>query len=248
MGGLDRSGLRVLVIPTRWERRAALRALMDAQPDPRWDVPAWRWGDLLIVESGMGPAKVRGLLTLFDSLALKEIWLFGCCGALIPELDTGDLVLADATVYPGRDVDSWERTPYPPSEHALAAMRRFTDDLNAKFIVGPVLTSDRILASEAEKRAAAQSGGVAVEMEAGPLARWAAARNVPFLHIRVVLDPLTPTVSLPVDAHGRASLRPLLLFVMRHPRRWPSLWQLARQVGKTDRRMTEVMAGLVSSK
>jgi nucleoside phosphorylase len=76
----------------------------------------------------------------------------------------------------------------------IARLREIAQDQPWQLAIGPILTSDRVLASAAEKRVAGATGALAVEMEAGPLARWARDRDVHFAHLRVVLDPLDATV------------------------------------------------------
>jgi hypothetical protein len=110
-----------------------------------------------------------------------------------------------------------------------------------------VLTSDQVLSSVAQKQAGGATGAVAVEMEAGPLARWTAERSVPFVHLRVVLDPLEsalPPTELPADEHGYARSRAILFHVLTHPREWPALWRLMPQMRLARRVMAEVMAEL----
>jgi hypothetical protein len=110
-----------------------------------------------------------------------------------------------------------------------------------------VLTSDRVLASVADKRAGAAMGAVAVEMEAGPLARWAAAHSVPFFHLRVVLDPAAsalPKTRLPTDDQGRRPARVLLWHALTHPCQWPAFWRLFQQASTTQKAMTRVIAAL----
>jgi hypothetical protein len=105
-----------------------------------------------------------------------------------------------------------------------------------------------VLSSVEQKRAAAASGAVAVEMEAGPLAQWATGRSVPFVHLRVVLDPVEsalPATELPTDDHGYAQRSALLSHALTHPGEWPSLWRLFRQIRTARRVMTDVIRGLV---
>lgn len=238
--------MRIIFVPTRWESQAALRSLPDALPQPKWDVPAWRAGDLLVLEPGMGPRLSGAMLPLLDSLMPREVWLYGWCGGLVPELRVGDLVLADATILAEGD-DALRRISHSPSEAVLAQTRSLAERLDRPLIVGPALTSDHVLVSVEQKQAGAASGAVAVEMEAGPLARWSVTRSVPFVHLRVVLDPLgspLPPTPLPADDHGYISRHALFLHVMSHPGEWRSLWDLMQQMRRARRVMADVMAML----
>jgi nucleoside phosphorylase len=221
-----------------------LKALPAARHALGWDVPTWHTDKLLIVESGMGSEKTAAVLPRLDTLSVEALWLFGWCGGLSPELDVGDLVLAEATVpldAPEAHID--HRPPDALHKH----LRRLAGELNLRLVVGPVLTSDRVLASVADKRAGAAMGAVAVEMEAGPLARWAAAHSVPFFHLRVVLDPVAsvlPKTRLPTDKQRRRPAHVLLWHALTHPCQWSVFWRLFQQVGTTQRTMTRVIAAL----
>jgi hypothetical protein len=127
-------------------------------------------------------------------------------------------------------------------------MRRISEALGLRLLVGPVLTSAQVLVSSEQKRAGATTGAVAVEMEAGPLARWAVARGVRFVHLRVVLDPLTsplPVIDLPTGTHGNVPPLKMLLYVLAHPSELPVLWALIRQAGVARRTMADVTAALI---
>ncbi|MDY7080297.1 MAG: hypothetical protein SXV54_25725 [Chloroflexota bacterium] len=239
--------MRVLILPTRWESRAVLKSLSGAAPDPEWDVPTWRIGNLLIVEPGVGPELTAALLPRFEPLkpSVKEVWLLGWCGGLTPELNAGDLVLSDATIS-AAEAGGTMQFPHPPPEALVTRVRRLAKELNLRMIVGPVLTSDHVLASVEQKQDGATTGAVAVEMEAGPLARWAAAKSIPFVHLRVVLDPLVsplPPTLLTTDEHGDFSLRTLLQ-ALTHPREWAALWGLIQQTLTARRALADVSAAL----
>jgi len=238
--------MRVLIVPTGWETEAVLGALADAAPEPAWDVPAWRVGDLLIVEPGMGPDLTAVILPCLETLQLSGVWLFGWCGGLRPDLRVGDLVLANATIFAGED-GLETRIPHPASGALVAQVRQLAEQLGLRLALGPVLTSDHPLRSVAQKRAAAASGAVAVEMEAGPLACWAVGRPLPFVHVRVVLDPLgsaLPSRDLPTNASDHPQKRAILVHALNHPREWPALWRLFRQARTARRVMSDVVAAL----
>lgn len=238
--------MRLLIVPTRWETGAVLRSLPDAVPEPAWDVSAWRVGDLLIVEPGMGPDLVAALLPRLEIVEPQAVWLYGWCGGLRPDLRVGDLVLADATIFTGED-GLTGRISHPPPDSLVAEMLGLAKQLGLRLVLGPVLTSDHPLRSVAQKRAGSASGAVAVEMEAGPLAHWADAWSLPFVHLRVVLDPLVsalPSTQLPTDQHGRARKAALLYYALANPRDWPALWRLFGQMRIARRVMTDVIEAL----
>jgi hypothetical protein len=174
------------------------------------------------------------------------LWLAGWCGGLREELRVGDLVLADATLCdrPAGTV----RIDHPPPAALVEWLDAWVGSHTSHLIVAPMFTSPRVLARAAEKRAAAATGAVAVEMEAAPLARWAAARNVPFYHLRVVLDPAEPDRP-PEDLHGEGEEEGLGRYLWHaawRPSTWPAVWQLLGQVRRARRTMSALGASLTA--
>ena len=117
----------------------------------------------------------------------------GFCGATAPDLRTGDLVLAERVTHRGEDI------VLDPSLVQKARERLAAAGFEAA--VGSVVSSETV-ASPDDKVRHAQAGGLSVDMESGPLARWAVSHGVPFLSFRGVLDeagedvPFSPQSSL----------------------------------------------------
>jgi hypothetical protein len=246
--------VRALVVPTRIERKALFRALPSPLPLPEWAVPAWRAGELLVLKCGVGPARAEALLPHLGRALPEALWLVGWCGGLRKELRVGDVVLAEATLTattPGMAV-----IDHPPPQALVDWLDAWAAACGQHLVVAPALTSARVLAHAVDKHAAAATGAAAVEMEAAPLAKWAVERDVPFRHLRVVLDPLAsnlPAASRPrtgEELHnegddgggtGRYVRRALW-----HPRTWPAVWRLQRQIRVASRVLTSLGAVLTS--
>ena len=128
----------------------------------------------------------------------RGLALLGWAGGLRDDLAVGDIVIADRALSAGRsDVNC-----LAPALPGTARVHR-----------GPVLTADHVVAAPAAKRSAAACGALAVEMEAYPLAAWAAQHAVPFVHGRVILDTVEdalPALDGVLDGYGRLQIRPLL--------------------------------------
>jgi nucleoside phosphorylase len=125
----------------------------------------------------------------------------GFCGGLDSQLPLGALVVAD-------EIRSGDETV--PVNRALVDRARAA--LDAKGLsprVGTVECTDDVL-GRAQKRELAARGGLSVDLESDPLARWARASGVPFLSCRVVLD--TAGEEFPFSTGV-----PLWISVLRHP-------------------------------
>jgi len=125
----------------------------------------------------------------------------GFCGGIDPRIRRGDLFLARTVRHRGEEIRI--------DPELLARARRALDGGSAGLHVGPGVSVDRVLRPD-EKRALAAEGVGAVDMESGPLARWAADRGVPFLSLRVVLDPAEADLPFPAD-------RPFWISALRRP-------------------------------
>jgi hypothetical protein len=163
---------------------------------------------------------------------------------LRPELRAGDLVLGDATLVE-KERGLVHGISHPPSEPLVGEVRRVASELGRRIIVGPVLTSDDVLRSVAQKQAAAATGAVAVEMEAGSLVCWTRSRSLPFVHLRVVLDPLgsaLPSTDLPTDVRGYARMVAVACYAVARPRQCSALWRLFRHINVARRVMSDMIA------
>jgi hypothetical protein len=269
--------MNILVIPTRHERNAVLKALPGAIPVPDQPVLTWQAGNLRILESGMGMERVTALLPHLDMLLSRNapnpgqehlpssthstpfrgacaippdggeaVWLFGWCGGLSTDLGVSDLVLADCTV-----LGDGQSIAHPPDGDLVAHVEQVAQNMDQRFVAGPVLTSERVLITVADKEAGRATGAVAVEMEAGPLARWAVDRGLSFVHLRVVLDPATsalpPERKRPKRRTRSALGATLQRYLVRPPRDWPAIWRLGRQFVHASRTMTRTIAALTQA-
>jgi hypothetical protein len=105
----------------------------------------------------------------------------GLCGGLAGTAAPGTVVVATAI----QEADGGSR-PCHAGWAALAG--RAAAEAGVPVLAGPVLWSPRLLLTPEEKAASAATGAVAVDMESGPLLRFAAGRGLPFASIRAVLD------------------------------------------------------------
>jgi nucleoside phosphorylase len=146
-----------------------------------------RSSNILVLRTPIGAHASEGLDEAVAGEDVSMVVSTGFCGGLEQGLRTGDLVLADAVRFEGEEI--------PVSPSLVAAAREALErDAGRRTRVGACEgTSD--VATAMRKRDLAETGALSVDMESGPLALWAKTRDLPFLSLRVILDP--PDEELP---------------------------------------------------
>jgi len=139
------------------------------------------------VRTAVGARAPEALDVFAETFEVSTVVSTGFCGGLGEDLKTGDLVLADVVRH--RD----EEILVAPQLLALARVA-----LDGAAHVGACESVSHVVDGPG-KRSLARGGAVSVDMESGPLALWARDRQVPFLSLRVVLDPLGADIPLDVD-------------------------------------------------
>ena len=183
--------------------------------------------DVHVVQTPMGEAAVGALERLLPDVP-AIILSTGFCGGLVPTLHPGKLVLAEAIQQSG------ETIPVDPALFAQAkeALRAARLD----FVCGPIRSSDRVVQARAEKQQLWTDGAIAVDMESGPLARWAREKQIRLLSIRAVLDPFDQ--DLPLSA-----THPLIRTVLQHPLATLKVIKLAVGAGRSIGRAIPAVVG-----
>lgn len=180
----------------------------------------------------------EGARLLLDQ-GIQGLFSFGLAGGLEPALGTGAVVLADAAVSPEG----------VRLETDAAWLRRLASLLAhyPRVTLGGIAGAERAVATTAEKAALRQlTGAVAVDMESLAAARAARDAGVPFMALRVILDPAGAT--LPSSAlaglgpDGRARALPVLARLLSRPWEVPSLLAL----GRDNRRALAVLGRLAA--
>lgn len=146
---------------------------------------------------------------------------FGIAGGLKPGLAAGTCVVASG-------VRSEEGVIATDSAWARRLMAAIPDAVH-----GEIAGSDIILAEPAQKREIhASTGALAVDMESHIAARVAAARRVPFVACRIIIDAahraLPPASAVGLREDGTTDVTAVLRSLMREPRQIPDLIRTAR--------------------
>lgn len=212
---------RILVFAAlQWECRAIVSRLRQVERGRLDGRPCWRTSaagnEVAVVKTGMGIERAAGAVAACGPLEhFTLVVSAGCAGGLVDALQPGDLVLGTSV--------SGDGTTCPVGTDAAQrhAARRAAERAGVRSVEGPIVCSAAVLGTVADKRAAAASGAVAVEMEGGPIAAAAAHAGVPFLSARTILDgaehplPLPPALMDP----ERGAVRPLATaaYLAAHP-------------------------------
>jgi hypothetical protein len=212
-GDWQDSGPILLLVALDRELRSAARAF---GASPRGNRAQGRLAgtDVIALAIGLGGGARRAVADERPRLVVS----CGFSGGLDGQLAPGDLVLATGV----RD-DTGDELAAPEAVRLLAA--RALSGLRC--FEGELVCTTSVAATEEEKRGLARPGALAVDMESYPAARAAVEKGVPWLGLRVIVDPLES--SLPPftrGPHGRY-VGPALKYALSGPRAVADLARLA---------------------
>lgn len=176
--------------------------------------------DVQAFAKGPGPRLATAALnTALESIKKIDVLLsIGLCGALDSSLMLNEIVSATS-------VNEWPAEPLPGAKTAQ------------------LLSIDRFLATAKEKQQYHAQGFGVVEMEAAPLAKWAAETSTKFHAIKVVSDLANEEFALDFnryrDAEGRFKKASIALAGLRHPR---DLYRMASRAGAASAKLGEFLS------
>jgi len=222
-----------LVVALAAERRALERAVGAHRRTRHAGIPCSHGRlagqELLLLQAGIGASRARDtLLGMGRSVTLAGAWSLGFAGGLRPALRMGDLVCPERVL----------RTPAAAGAALAAppAQARILDGLRTaghSAHGGPLLTVEAPLRlPEAKGRAAAETGAAAVDMEAAGVAEAAVELGIPWLALKVILDP----ADQPLDGRlarcstpeGNPRWSGILAVLAAGPEAWRMLWRMRR--------------------
>ena len=169
-----------------------------------------------LLRCGMGPERVTAWLDALGTLPEGAIVVAGVAGGLDPALRPGDVVVANEVR------DGLGRAVLRAGGPLAADLRR----MGMRVRVGPIVSTDHILTSAAERDRLAATGALAVDMESAAIVRaalHARGAHVPLTVLRVIVD----TVASPVNRFATLPNGIRALGVLRRTgpalRRWADL-------------------------
>jgi len=170
----------------------------------------------------------------------------GVAGALSSGLKPGDLVLSDRTLMSDSDGRVVEQFTTLGDAH-IRAIGRSLAIAGIAYSTGAILTSHRVLATGAEKRRAKETtGAIAVDMETAAIAAEAAARGIPFLAIRAVLDEVDDEIVGAAMADQDGNVRPLAAtaYLIRNPAAMLKLPRLIRNLSRATAAIADALMAI----
>lgn len=194
-------------------------------------------GTLLAV-SGMGSASATMAARTLADAGARALMSFGLAGGLDPVLAAGSIVLPGEVIC--RDGARFPTTAEWREELALAVGKQRT------VVAGTLLSSGAPIDTIAAKSAAFRdTGAVAVDMESAGVAQIAAARRLPFIAVRVIVDTAMdalPKAVMTAGCGGQLSIPRLIAGLAAAPRDFPALIRLARRYRAAARSLAAAAA------
>ncbi len=213
-----------------WES-AAVRSVLRQVRRERAGV--WRGSsgrrDIVIVTGGIGPHRARQTVEEFADTPFSAVLSVGCAGALIPGLTTGQLILAPALRMYADELEGQLDT-FGVDKRLLSATQNAARQAGVETTEGAIVTSRRVLFTPQEKEERGrETDCIAVEMESGVHAAFAAERALPFLVLRVILDSVDmsiPPMKGVTSSEGKIRLSKAMTHIATHPHHLPFLLRL----------------------
>jgi adenosylhomocysteine nucleosidase len=181
--------------------------------------------------SGMGPDAAAALGARLTRRPVRAMISTGFCGALVPRLDAGPIVVAERVVHENTgDV-------FEADDVMLAA---------AEGRRGTLVSASEVARTPADRAALT---GLAVDMESAALARAARDAGVPFIAIRAISDRFRdriPDIAGMLDHVGRPDRGALIAFALSNPREIPRLIRLGRSAKRAGAALSDGVGTLLT--
>ena len=206
--------------------------------------------EVVLVTTGMGPEHAEAAARrLFDAVPGAVAISAGVSAGLDPLLRLGDLIVADQVSFHRRSANPVQIFSCDSGlkESAVNVILRS----GYRYHSGPIVTMDQIVLTAKEKRRlAAESGALAVDMESAAIASAAAAKSVPFLAIRAILDPVNEDLEVAFDQFldhwGEPRTPNLARYLLAHPLALIPLIRLGSRTRAACRRLGHLLRELAT--
>lgn len=205
---------------------------------------------IVLIQGGMGfDNAARAAETLLANFTPELLISTGFCGAVAPQLQVGDTVVACEYGIAGST--ALESVPVPllpitrefAHQQATAGARTFS----SLFVSTPSVMNKNAVA----RLIPADAPFPIVEMESAAIAIVAVEHNIPYLAIRTVSDPRSEELDFSLDefCDSQMQLRipKVLLTILKRPRIIPQLMRLAKNSKTAAASLTTAFSSLLPS-
>jgi adenosylhomocysteine nucleosidase len=204
-------------------------------------IPPSALNSVLVICSGAGAENARKAAETLVSNGATHLISWGCAAALSPELKSGDLTLADSLLDAQHVQININSTWLAQVKTSLAK--------SLSVHTGTLLESLQIVALSSEKKQLhTETNAIVLDMESVAVAKVAAEKNLPFLAIRAIADPVTmdlpKAVSVAMNDNGKVLISPLLKYLLLHPSELPSLIKLGLHFSAAKKTLKHVATQL----
>lgn len=204
--------------------------------------------EFLLVESGMGFGNAaRAAESLIRDCRPDLLISTGFCGGIAPELQAGDVVVAQKIISANESGVEEFPVQFSPIGQAFVARQAAEE----KRVFGGAFVSTSTITSKARLAGmlSGQYQNLVVEMESGAIAIVAAENNIALLAIRAVSDSADEELGFSLDElcdpdMRRILIHKVLLTVLRKPRIIPQLVRLNRSSRRAAESLTASLSRL----
>ena len=177
-------------------------------------IPPSALNSVLVICSGAGAENARKAAETLVSNGATHLISWGCAAALSPELKPGDLTLADSLLDAQHVQININSAWHAQVKNSLAK--------SLSVHTGTLLESLQIVALSSDKKQLhTKTNAIVLDMESVAIAKVAQEKNLPFLAIRAIADPvkmdLPQAVSVAMNKQGKVLISPLLKYLLFHP-------------------------------
>ena len=177
-------------------------------------IPPSALNSVLVICSGAGAENARKAAETLVSNGATHLISWGCAAALNPELKSGDLTLADSLLDALHVQITIDSAWHAQVKNSLAK--------SLSVHTGTLLESLQIVALSSDKKQLhTKTNAIVLDMESVAIAKVAQEKNLPFLAIRAIADPvkmdLPQAVSVAMNKQGKVLISPLLKYLLFHP-------------------------------
>ena len=204
--------------------------------------------NLLLAYSGAGADNAENAANLLIQQGATHLISWGCAAALSPNLQSGDLVLADTVIAHDGEHIELDRSYH---KQLKSVLEKLSVESKTRFALhqGALLESKDLVAKSSDKQQRyQQTRAVALDMESAAVAKVAKQHNIPFLAIRAIADPvsmdLPEAVSYALNSKGDVELAKLLKYLVKHPKELTGLITLGQQFSAAKRTLKTVASAL----